>query len=107
LIADYCSDKNIKGTNLVQSCNSLLTHINKEKRTFVDAFYQVRNLAVHNFRKITEIDPRFNMLDSINRDFEIVLSELLSCYKEPVNDIPSDNDLPMAWLIYQSLNETT
>jgi hypothetical protein len=96
--------KAISNGALITSCNILLKIVDKETTTVADAFYKVRNLVVHNFRKITEVDSDLKLLKNINRDFEVVLSEILSNYTEP-ETIDQDSNLPLAWLVYNSLLE--
>jgi hypothetical protein len=78
----------------------LLKHFGKEKKDIAEAFYQVRNMIVHNFRSIASLDKYNSFLINIIRDFEKVIVDLLSYYREPAED--EFGDLPLAWLIYKA-----
>lgn len=73
---------------LITECNVILSEYKTAKEDVVGAFYQLRNLVVHNFRKITDVDPHFGQLANINCEFEKVLVDVLSKYNEPTLVIP-------------------
>lgn len=92
--------------DLVNTANLLLKEFNKEKQDFADAFYQVRNLLVHNFRGVTSIDPKFLQLKNIIYQFENLLENILTTYKniDPLQESLNEG-MPLQWLQYQLLLE--
>lgn len=105
LFNNYLSKMPLNATSLISSCNELIRIFEYEKVSVAEALYKVRNLVVHNFHSISAKDHDLTMIRAINVDFENVLAEILTLYREiSVVKDPFEND-SLAWLIYQTMLE--
>ncbi len=86
--------------------NKLLKDFNREKEHVGEAFYQVRNLIVHDFRSITKRDKKLVLLKSINIDFELLITDILTFYIEPEVESIEEINSPIAWLMYKIYSES-
>jgi hypothetical protein len=105
LFDDYLSKKPGHTAALISSCNDLIRHFDSEKRAVVDALYRTRNLLVHNFHAVTSKDRNLNLVKAVNIDFENLLADILSLYVEKNAAEESFGSDPLAWLVYQVMNE--
>lgn len=88
------------GPSLISSCNVLIKNFEAPLKELKDALYKTRNIIVHNYRKVTSFPNSEQIIRSINNDFEQLISEVLTNYREiqVADTIPQD---PLAWQLYQ------
>jgi len=100
LVEQYIPKKKYPPNSLTDASNDLLQFFNNRKDSLADAFYQVRNTVVHNYRTVAKIDPNLTVLSNINTEFVRFLVDVLENYVEPENSFEFHN-MPTAWLLYQ------
>jgi len=104
LIDEYIPEKKYPPNSLIDASNDLLRLFNTQKTSIGDAFYQVRNTIVHNYRTVSKVDPNSKLLSNINIEFLRFLVDVLENYVEPENNFEF-YDMPTAWLLYMLQKE--
>lgn len=84
--------KDIKQDNFHSACNDLLSRIDKERSSFVEALYRVRSLIVHDYRIFRDDPITINLLDIIIFHFEIFITDLLILYHQRKEDEQKTDD---------------
>ena len=67
-------------TDLARDCDALFLNRNKKSSNQIgDQIYDVRNLVVHEYRKLTDGD--LNLLENITFGIELIVNHLITNYK--------------------------
>jgi hypothetical protein len=97
LFSSYLSKQLTNSSSFLNSLSDLLKKFQLIKEDLPSALYKVRNLLVHDFRTVTNVDSDYMILEDININFEKIIIEVLNCYQESV-----DYNSPLQWIVYKA-----